>query len=275
MTFTEFNLREAAPWLPGTITEPLLQCWLHANFEKIDPERRYPAVLICPGGGYEYTSDREAEPVALRFFAEGYNVFVLRYSCAPSRYPAQLLQAAAAVDYIRREEGCLCDGRLFVCGFSAGGHLACSVSVFWDDERIQGMLKGSPGNRRPDGMILCYPVISSGEYSHAGSFENLLGASPPQGLFQKMSLESAVDGSTPPAFIWHTADDPVVPVQNALLLAESLAEKNIPFALHVFQSGCHGLSMCDMSTACPGRPDMISPNCAQWFPLAINWLKCL
>ena len=273
MTYKQIALRDINQKLPQTAYEPLLQCYLHGISPEIDPARRYPALLICPGGGYEFTSDREAEPVALRFFAEGFNVFVLRYSCAPARYPTQLLEAAAAVCYIRTAEECLCSGQVFVCGFSAGGHLACSVSVLWDEPSVSEMLGNTSGNKRPDGMLLCYPVITANEGRHEGSFFNLLGPSHTPELLQKVSLEKAVDDRTPPAFIWHTADDAVVPVRNALTLSQSMTESGIPVELHIFPAGVHGLSMCDASSSSPDAPQFTSAVCAQWIPLALTWLK--
>ena len=146
------------------------------NSPEIDPARRRPAVLVIPGGGYAMTSDREAEPIALKFVGTGYNAFVLRYSCEPSRYPTSLCEAAEAMRLIRdhADEWHTDPDRIAVIGFSAGGHLAANLatSVGDDDLAVHGY---DPDAARPNALMLAYPVITSGELAHRGSFDALLG----------------------------------------------------------------------------------------------------
>ena len=244
------------------------------NSPEIDSERRYPAVLICPGGGYEFTSDREAEPVALAFLNRGYTTAVLRYSVVPIRYPAQLIEVAAAMMLLRRRKDWYIDTeKIAVCGFSAGGHLAASLGVFWNDPVITDELRPGEHENRPDAMILSYPVISAGPNAHRGSFNNLLGKNPDPALLPKLSLENAVSQETVPAFIWHTADDKTVPVENAFLMAAALKKASVPFELHIYQNGVHGLSLCDSSTAAPDAHAFVNPHTATWLGLADEWLK--
>jgi len=145
-----------------------LTVYARDNSPEIDPARRYPAVLVIPGGGYGMCSDREAEPVALPFLAVGCTPAVLRYSIAPARHPTQFHEVAAAMAYLREhtDDYHIDPARVFVCGFSAGGHLAAMLGCLWL-ETPEGDLA------RPTGMILCYPVISGGAYAHRGSFENM------------------------------------------------------------------------------------------------------
>jgi acetyl esterase/lipase len=243
-----------------------LTVYARGNSPEIDPARRYPAVLILPGGGYGMCSDREAEPVALSFLAAGCTAAVLRYSVAPAQHPAQLHEAAAAMAYLREhaDEYHIDPARLFVCGFSAGGHLAAMLGCLWH-ETPQGDLA------RPTGMILCYPVISGGEYAHRGSFESLTGGD--KELTEALSLETRVDSRTTPAFIWTTADDGAVPAMNSILMARALAEKKIPYALHIFPEGVHGLSMAEELTASTGCAAMVNSQAAWWFPLAMEWIR--
>ena len=140
-----------------------------------------PLILLCPGGGYTRTSDREAEPMALKFLAMGYHAAVLRYSCAPAEYPTSLKELAYSIKFLREhaKEWHIDPHKIVVEGCSAGGHLAASLGVFWDEDFLaesQGLSASEHELLRPDGLLLCYPVITSGEFAHRGSFENLLGS---------------------------------------------------------------------------------------------------
>ncbi|MGN0674682.1 MAG: alpha/beta hydrolase [Oscillospiraceae bacterium] len=241
----------------------------HDNIEL----KQRPAVMICPGGGYEYCSVREAEPVALRFAAFGIPAFVLRYSCVNKKFPTALLEAASAMAYVRSNAEALGvdPDKIMICGFSAGGHLAGSLAVHWNKPFINGVLGGNNELYKPNGAVLCYPVITSGEKRHDGSIVNIAGADYPKDIMELISLEKQVTSDVPPVFLWHTSDDGCVPVENTLLFASALAEHNIPFACHIFESGVHGLSLCDDSTA--GYEGHINPDCGRWFGMAVNWIK--
>lgn len=227
--------------------------------------RERPGVLICPGGAYRFISPREAEAVALQFCAAGFNAFVLTYTVPPDHYHLPLRELSQAVCEIRKRaaDWNLDPDRIAVCGFSAGGHLAASLGVHWHK------LEDAPMNK-PNALILSYPVISSGEHKHAGSFENLLGPNPTPEMVEEMSLEKQVNPNTPPTFLWHTVEDDVVPVENSLLFASALQKNNILFELHVFPHGPHGLSLATVETD-DGRG--ISPHVGHWIGLCIEWLK--
>lgn len=232
------------------------------------PFHTRPAVIICPGGGYSGTCDREAEPVAVRFNALGCHSFVLRYNCAPSRYPTALLELAAAVADVRShaEEWHVDSNRIFVLGFSAGGHLAASLGTLWNQDPVS-RLQLSLEQVRPNGMILCYPVITSGRFANRGSFDNLLGENADPALLSYLSLENRVTADTVPAFIWHTYDDGCVPVQNSLFMATALREHGIPLEMHIYPHGEHGLALANDQTA----RDV--PACQNWPELAAAWLR--
>lgn len=252
-----------------------LKVYIADNSPSISLSRKNKAVLICPGGGYSFVSDREAEPVALAFVAQGFNAFVLNYEVAPAvKHPQPLLDISRAMCIIREnaEKWHTDADKIAVCGFSAGGHLAASLGVFWKEKYIQEHLGISEGMNRPNALILCYPVITSQMgIAHRESFYNLLGENQDESVYEKMSLEKFVSKDTPTAFIWHTFDDNAVPVDSSLLFAESMRKNNISFELHIFPSGVHGLSLCNERT---GNCDAhINEHVGKWFPLCIHWLK--
>jgi acetyl esterase/lipase len=218
---------------------------------------RVHTVLICPGGGYGMLADHEAAPVAEWANGLGYAAAILRYRVAPEAgHPNPLSDALDAMRTLRGKASDLgLSGRVAVLGFSAGGHLAASLSVHGahDDQT------------RPDASVLVYPVITMGEpNTHLGSRANLLGPSPSDELVAKMSNERQVSSRTPPAFIVHGVDDAAVPVENALMYAGALRAKGIPFELHVFPQGPHGFGMGNDQTPGPIR---------EWPRLAGVWLK--
>lgn len=202
-----------------------------------------PAVIVMPGGGYGYVSYREAERIALFYNAAGFHSFILDYCIAPHKHPLPIMNAAKSIEIIRENAGDwkVDPEKIAVCGFSAGGHLAASISTMWNDEEIFGSDKEKNLLHRPTATVLSYPVITSGDYAHKGSFKNLIGE-PENELWEKYSLENRVDEDTPPAFLWHTYDDTVVPVENSMLYASALRKFNIPFEMHIYPDGQHGMS---------------------------------
>ena len=274
MQFEVVRLKEFFPALRGNY-EPTLTVYCPDNPPKIHPGRVRTAVLVCPGGGYTFTSDREAEPVALQFVAQGFDAFVLRYSVSPERYPESLLEAAAAVSLIRSraEELAVNPAQIAILGFSAGGHLAASRGVFWNRPELAKKLGKTPDAIRPNALILGYPVITSGPFAHRSSFDELLGPDAAPELLEKMSLEKQVTEQTPPSFLWHTFEDGSVPVENSLEFAMALRRHKVPFELHIYPAGPHGLSLCNYETS--SRADQMQPHDAGWMALCAEWLKLI
>lgn len=223
------------------------------------------ALIVMPGGGYGAKMiTYEGRDVCARFNNSGLNSFMLEYRVAPNRHPAQLADAAQSVRIVRqnaRKWGVKPD-KIAVLGFSAGGHLAASACVHYG--LAESLLSDRHNNvsARPDAGILCYPVISSGKFGHQGSFKNLLGENLPHELMKTMSLENNVHKDMPPVFLWHTANDAVVPVENSLLFADALSSHKVTFELHVYPNGPHGMGL--------GASD---PHVATWVELCIGWLK--
>lgn len=193
MIYQRFNIWEGSGCKQQT--DANLSVYIPDNSPEIDMNRRYKAVLICPGGGYQGVSDREAEPVALAFLAKGIAAFVLRYSVAPARYPTALLEVSRAMWLIRQraDEWNINADDIAVCGFSAGGHLAASLGTLWNEAFIPEELGMPEGMNKPNKLILCYPVILCEEgRAHRDSFYNLLGRGLPEEEYEKFSLDRRV-----------------------------------------------------------------------------------
>lgn len=248
------------------------------NSEEMEPDRIRPAILILPGGGYAMTSDREAEPVALRFLAKGFAVFVLRYSVQPSRYPVALLEAAEAMRLIRAnaDQWHVNPAQVAVLGFSAGGHLAANLATSVGDEDIREQGGMDPDAVRPNALMLSYPVITAGKYAHRGSFQCLLGdQAHNQALLDKFSIEKHIDAKTPPVFVWHTTTDDAVPVENTLMLIQACRAAGVSIEAHLFPEGSHGLSLANAETAGNGFYAHIVECVQCWPDLAEAWLRRL
>jgi acetyl esterase/lipase len=261
--------------LNDLLTEHARNAYISGTSAEMPFNEKRKAVLIIPGGAYWLQSDAEADPIAHYYMAMGYNAFVLRYSVGrgvDSVWPKPLMEASAAMKYIRdhAERYCIDPDYVFVIGSSAGGHLAASLGTLWDNDEIEALLGMEKGQNRPTGMILCYPVITGGEYAHRGSFNNLLGEkrNDPDAI-AALSLENCVSEKTAPTFIWTTAEDTCVPPQNTLFFAKALAEQKIPFELHIYPKGGHGASLNNEIVACR------YPAVADWVEDAIRWMKSI
>ncbi|MFC5528213.1 alpha/beta hydrolase [Cohnella yongneupensis] len=245
-----------------------LTLYLHNITKELGDQAR-PAILVIPGGGYEFVSEREAEPVAIAFYNAGYQVGILRYSIKEeARNMQPMAEALTAIKLLREnaEEWLIAPDKIVTCGFSAGGHLAASCGTMWNEPALMEKLGYTDDRYKPNAMILCYPVISSGEFAHRGSFTAISGSHENDAVAEFFSLDKRVNGETPPTFLWHTEDDSVVPIENALLLIGALRKHKVSFECHIFNKGHHGLSMCNEEVNSP------HPHAAHWFPLCVEWL---
>lgn len=251
-----------------------LTAYLHEYSGEMPLWRRRPAVLVFPGGGYARTSDREADPIALAFLAQGFHAFVLRYSVGlDARFPNSLRDASRAIKMIREraEEWGIAPDQIAVCGFSAGGHLAASLGTLWNDPEVMKAVGVAEGENRPNALILGYPVISALNHSDKDWFKVVTEGYPREEIIARLSCERNVGPQTPPTFLFHTYDDNVVPVENSLLFAQALAQADIPFEMHIFQRGVHGISLANiLSTS--GSASQVDADAEKWFSLATAWL---
>lgn len=234
-----------------------------------------PTVIICPGGGYNHHSPREGEAIALKMNSYGFNAVVLRYSLAPNEYPCALYELAKLVSIVKEhtEEWHVKKNAVFAAGFSAGGHLAASLGNMWNSRELSEKLDLSNESMRPDGLLLGYPVITSGQFAHRGSFEKLLGMQY-AALVDTVSQEKLVNEHTPPAFLWHTFEDGSVPVENTLFFADALRKKGVHFELHIFPYGGHGLGLATEETNTK-EGNKLQPECAVWPDLFAAWVRNL
>lgn len=228
--------------------------------------RKRPVVVICPGGGYEMLSAREAEPIATAFNNAGMHAVVVYYRLR-AIFPKSLKDVSDAVCIIRdnADKWHVDEDKVVVCGFSAGGHLAASFGVFWNSENG---IKREDEKNKPNGMILGYPVITSGEKSHSGSIKRITKGD--ETLKERVSLENQVNSDTPPAFIWHTFEDELVPVENSLYMASALCEHNISTELHIFPHGPHGLALVNEFLGVNEKA--IREGLDIWLNMAVRWI---
>ncbi|MBO5891404.1 MAG: alpha/beta hydrolase [Oscillospiraceae bacterium] len=231
--------------------------------------RKVPSVIVCPGGGYCSISDREQFPVGREFLAAGYHVFILTYSVnEDARNFNPLCQLAATISHIRKhaEEWMADPDKIAVSGFSAGGHLAASIGTLALSEEFQKVWCGD-SNILPNAMVLAYPVLLANEFAHAGTIRNVSGCGVGTETYRYFGLDQHVCKQTPPTFLWHTVEDQVVPVENSLQFASALYRVGVPFELHVFPEGKHGMSTCTQEV------DAYHPHNARWVSWAIAWLN--
>ena len=257
----------------STVTMELM---VHRVSHELTKGRR-PAMIVFPGGGYQFTSDREAEPIASAYFAEGYNTFTVRYITGDKAKIANpLLDAAAAIAHVRTnaEKYCVDPDKIAVIGFSAGGHLAGFIATQWHCKFIADKLGIDNELCKPNAAVLCYPVVTQNVPTHEGSFNYLMGFERNDELNHIANLDENVDERTCPCFIWHTATDDAVPVANSLAFARALTDKRIGCELHIFPDGRHGLSRATAETAPDwGTKEYTIPYIARWMEWSIKWLE--
>lgn len=225
------------------------------------------AMVICPGGGYGGLADHEGSHYARWLNEQGIAGFVLKYRLGKAgyRHPIMLQDAARAVRTVRARAGewKLDTNRIGLMGSSAGGHLASTLLTHFDAGNADAKDSIERTSSRPDLGILCYPVITMGDLTHGGSKKNLLGENPSAELVQELSNELQVKKETPPCFLFHTVEDKGVPVENSLNFAVALRKAGVPFELHVYENGPHGVGLGSRVYG-GGERHAWTVECARW-----------
>jgi len=276
------------------------------SFDMLNGKPR-PAVIVCPGGAYLNLSDKEGEPVALAFANMGYNAFVLKYSVYSEGndngdmfaakgqgikehciFPKPMQDIGAAMLYIRKhaDEWHVNMDQVAVCGFSAGAHNCAMYSVYWDKPEIAGFFSVDPQMLKPAACILGYSLtdycfmkyVTKGNMGQLGdemfdlSLMAFLGTTEPDDeIMEKVSPAKLVSESTPPTFLWATCEDNLVPVQHSLIMARALADAKVPFEIHIFEEGMHGLGVATEAGA--GNLWDVNEKASKWVPMCHEWLK--
>ena len=273
MKHEKIFLKDYFSFLGENGKNPYVETYLPQNLSSMKQEnRKRPCIIICTGGGYLGCSDRESEPVALKFLTDGYNIFVLNYSVKPHYFPSQIREVAAVLEIIHKNaEIWNCDiTKIAILGFSAGGHLAAHYSTMYNCKEVR---QAFPESKPVNASVLVYPVITGGfNFAHKGSINNLIGdLEATEEIRKYFSCELNVDENTPPAFICHTAQDNAVPVENSLLYASALSKYKIPFELHIFPFGAHGSATNDDQTI--ANVTWINKYNSVWIDEAKKWLR--
>lgn len=231
------------------------------------------AILVLPGGGYHGCAHHEGEKIALNYLAAGINAFVLNYSTRSNnpnmKYPMPLVDASNAMKHIRdnAQKYNINPDRVYVLGFSAGGHLAATLGTFWHRDEVYAAAEPMEyGYNKPSGMILCYPVITP--ESHIGSYHNLLSEDATKEELEYVAPNLYVDERTSPAFIWHTSNDNCVDVRGSLSMAKALKDVGTLFEMHIYPDGYHGLGYPDGAEGAADRKEV-----AAWMKDSIAWIR--
>lgn len=226
------------------------------------------AMVICPGGGYVHLAPHEGNDYALWLNQHGVTCFVLKYRLGSNgyRHPAMLNDGARAVRWVRAhaQEFKVDPHRVGIMGSSAGGHLASTLLTHFDNGDTNATDPVERESSRPDLGVLCYAVISMGEFTHKGSRDNLIGTNAAPELVKLLSNELQVTTNTPPCFLWTTFEDNAVPMENTMMFAEALRKNHVPFSLHVYEKGRHGMGLKD-------KPPFTHPH--PWAADCLFWLQ--
>lgn len=249
-----------------------MNCYLHEKEPKWNYGYDRPAVVVCPGGGYNMCSPREADPIAMQYLSEGYNAFVVYYTVGKNAaFPKPLIDLSKAMKIIREnaEEWNVIPDKIAVLGFSAGGHLTASLGVHWNLPEVVDAADCKKGENQPNALILCYPVITDRGWM-APHLPRLIGDRDPIETKKLLDCSKNVGAHTPPTFLVHTFMDNAVPVQDSMDFARALEENDIPFEMHIFPNGGHGLALGNEQTI-----PVTDPSFSKWVELSVLWLKRL
>ena len=272
MIYKKVFLKDYFPFLKSEAT---LTSYCLSNHEEYPYEVKRKTILVIPGGGYEFVSKREAEPVAVKFLALNFNVFVLDYTVGDFEFPYPTIEAFAAMAYIRQhaDEYNVDLNYVGVCGFSAGGHLAASISNYFKEEQYQKMLGVKEEDLRIDFSILVYPVLTTDLVNgHSGTAERI--SQNRQDLADYFDIVNHISSYFPPTYMWSTKEDVDVPPECSQIFKKKLDELHIKNEYHLFPKGRHGGATCDELTTDPEEVARIK-EAKEWINQAAAFINSL
>ncbi|PKM52654.1 MAG: alpha/beta hydrolase [Firmicutes bacterium HGW-Firmicutes-7] len=250
-----------------------------------------PAVIICPGGAFIGITEKEADPIAMRFLAAGYHVFILKYSIGVgmATFPAPFIDAAKSIMMIREnaKKWCTDPDKISFCGFSTGGYVAAFLAVSWQEAYLSKALNAPSELFKPNALILGYPLLelipfvkkNLKESSTMQSIVEMMLASifgilnPSEELMQEYSCKHKITNNMPPTFLWTIAEDLIIDVDQSIDFIKTLARKGVPYEFHIFEKGAHGLSLADQTVGYSEVEITNNINANKWIDLALCWLK--
>lgn len=276
--------------------------YLQEPNKEIDINRKFPVLIIVPGGAYMWTSWREEEPIALEFLSKGFSCVVAEYATEGldfykenqdyskepvSAFPNPLVDLSKIIAYVKEhaEEWSLDSESINVIGFSAGGNLTAQLGVYWNTDWLENLVNKSRKSYQPNSICLAYGAphmakeVEKDHYKQTKSFGGhklidyaTLGTDQSLERIQMVNMIDKVTKDVPPTFIWHTMEDPYVPVASALRFASQLEEEMVPFELHIFQKGKHGLALADLRTDSKKDRSQSNKQASSWKRLYLGWL---
>ncbi len=258
-----------------------MQTFIHDDSTNVIAGKRRAMVVLAGGGYFFLANDREGEPVAIKYFAQGFNCFLVNYSIGEkAAFPTPVQDVSKAIVHIRRnaEKYNIDPEKIYVIGFSAGGHLAASVGTFWAEDWAKSDDDMVYGENKPTATLTCYPVITGDtRYSHHDSFMRILGypiekQDATETELELYSIEKHITDKTVPTFIWHTFEDDCVPLENTLLYSSALKKAGVHFELHIYPKGNHGLALATKETWW-GADILDDPHVAKWFDDSVEFIN--
>lgn len=275
------------------ISNATLTAYIQDSFQEYQSITERPAVILCPGGAFLGITEKEAEPVALQFIAEGYQVFLLRYSVGleAARLPNPMIDAAKAISFVREnaKRWYINPNKIILTGFSTGGFVAAALGATWQEDYLSKALNVDNSILKPNALLLAYPILDmkllqeqlknkSQEMQTLIEmmFQVIYGTQyPNQAQLDEWKIRRRITASMPPTFLWSTTEDGIIGNSANLEFVQILNAINIPYEFHLFQLGPHGISLGDYRVGYSEKQVKSFGNSIKWIDMALNWISDL
>lgn len=281
---------EVIPLREGII-DVTLTCYIPDSFEGYSGKQKRPAMIVCPGGAYMGITEKEAEPVAIRFLSEGFCAFVLRYSIGTgmARFPSPFIDAATAVMLVRENAGRwgIHPDKICISGFSTGGQVAAVLAATWQEDYLSKALKKDSAWFKPNALLLGYPLLDLSRFilRHKGKTKELntlltmmlqiiLGTDHPEAVsLEEWNVANRVTSHMPPTFLWITSEDQLLSPEDYMDFIRALSDYQIPYEFYAFEKGPHGISLGDRTVGYPTEARKKLGNTPGWTELFFSWIS--